>query len=102
MSEDGPEHLCVNANSCADEVGCRRILTFQSSPRETGANLYTLDGKNYIPLLGPGSLVTHFWEGKRVYNIKDIMLIERYHGGFENGMGGQQHPNDTKIEETIS
>ena len=29
MSEDGPTHLCVNANSCADEVGCRRILTFR-------------------------------------------------------------------------
>jgi len=27
------------------------------------------------------------------------MLIERYHGRFENGMGGQQHPIDAKIEE---
>ena len=40
MSEDGPTHLCVNANSCADEVGCRRILTFQSSQWETGVNFY--------------------------------------------------------------
>ena len=45
MSEDGPTHFCVNANSCADEVGCRNILTFQSSQRETGTNLYRLEGK---------------------------------------------------------
>ena len=40
--------------------------------------------------------------GGKKGNIKDIMLIERYHGRFGNGIGGQQHPIDTKIEETIN
>ena len=65
MSEDGTEHLCVNANSCADEVGCRRILTFQSSPRETGANLYTLEGKMMsFPFEMLGVLLHIFGRGK--------------------------------------